>query len=115
MLQKVFSVLVLSGVLAAPVLGAQNAPSGQEARAAKPPVMVNLNTASLAELETLPGIGPKVAARIVEYRKMKGPFKKIEEISRLRQQAAIAVLRVRWRSRADRYEQSRSAEESGQA
>jgi DNA uptake protein ComE-like DNA-binding protein len=28
----------------------------------------------------LPGIGPKVAARIVEYRTTKGPFKKIEEL-----------------------------------
>lgn len=95
MLQKVFSVLVLSGVLAAPVLGAQNAPSGQEARAAKPPVMVNLNTASLAELETLPGIGSKVAARIVEYRKMKGPFRKIEELMNVQGIGEKAFLKLR--------------------
>jgi len=42
--------------------------------------VVNLNTASAAELEKLPGVGARTAARIVEYRQKKGPFKKIEEL-----------------------------------
>jgi competence protein ComEA len=42
--------------------------------------VVNLNTASVAELEVLPSIGAKTAARIVDYREKKGPFKKIEEL-----------------------------------
>ncbi len=37
------------------------------------------NTATVSELEVLPGIGARTAARIVEYREKKGPFKKIEE------------------------------------
>jgi competence protein ComEA len=41
---------------------------------------INLNTATAAELEKLPGIGQKVAARIVEYRQKNGPFKKVEEL-----------------------------------
>jgi len=42
--------------------------------------IVNLNTASASDLEALPGIGAKTAARIVEYRQKNGPFKKIEEL-----------------------------------
>jgi competence protein ComEA len=42
--------------------------------------MVNLNTASVAELETLPGIGPVLAQRIVEYRQTHGRFQVIEGV-----------------------------------
>ncbi len=35
---------------------------------------VNINTATQAELETLPGIGPALAARIIEYRDQNGLF-----------------------------------------
>ncbi|MCI9063630.1 MAG: helix-hairpin-helix domain-containing protein [Clostridia bacterium] len=41
---------------------------------------VNINKASQAELETLPGIGPSIASRIIEYRESKGKFSKIEDI-----------------------------------
>jgi competence protein ComEA len=45
---------------------------------------VNINTASLDELQTLPRIGEKVAQRIVDYRKEHGDFKKIEEIMKVK-------------------------------
>jgi competence protein ComEA len=41
---------------------------------------INLNTATIAQLETLPGIGKATAERILEYRQKSGGFKKVEEI-----------------------------------
>ena len=40
---------------------------------------VNLNTADVEELTTLPGIGPSLAERIVEYRRQNDGFRKIED------------------------------------
>jgi competence protein ComEA len=52
------------------------------AAAAKPAAtaVVNINTASATEIATLPGVGAKMAARIIEYRQKNGPFKKVEEL-----------------------------------
>jgi competence protein ComEA len=44
---------------------------------------VNINTASSAELESLPGIGPVIADRIVEYRINHGPFTDISDLTRV--------------------------------
>ena len=42
--------------------------------------LVNINTAGVVELESLPGIGPKMAQRIIDYRNIKGAFKNKIEI-----------------------------------
>ncbi len=42
--------------------------------------LVNINKATNFELEALPGIGPAIAQRIVEYRKKNGYFKSKEEL-----------------------------------
>ena len=45
-----------------------------------PTAKVNLNTASIEQLTTLPGVGPKLAARIVEYRQKSGTFRSTQEL-----------------------------------
>ena len=45
-----------------------------------PPVRTNLNTASAADLQRLPGIGPALAGRIVAYREANGPFRSPAQI-----------------------------------
>ena len=42
--------------------------------------LVNINTADLALLETLPGIGPATASKIIQYRDKNGLFKKTEDL-----------------------------------
>jgi len=56
-------------------LGAQSKPESEK---------ININTASATDLDKLPRIGPKVAQRIIDYRKEHGPFKKIEEIMKVK-------------------------------
>ncbi len=71
------SLLALMGLLVFNPGYAQNQPKSG-------PAKVNINTASAAELQNLPRIGPKVAQRIVDYRTQNGPFKKIEDIMKVR-------------------------------
>ncbi len=43
--------------------------------------LVNLNTATLDQLEALPGIGPVLAQRIIDYREQHGPFASVDDLS----------------------------------
>ena len=44
-----------------------------------PTAKVNINTATVEQLTTLPGVGPKLAARVIEYRQ-KTPFRSTQEL-----------------------------------
>jgi len=45
------------------------------------PPLIDLNTAGIDELKTLPGIGEVLAQRIVNYRSEHGPFKSLDELT----------------------------------
>ncbi len=45
---------------------------------------VNINTANQSELDSLPGIGPSIAQRIIEYREENGNFQKIEDLQNVK-------------------------------
>jgi competence protein ComEA len=96
MLRYRLTALALSLLIATSPLAAQSPTTSRDARTTAPAAaMINLNTATAAELEMLPGIGPKVAARIVEYRQKKGPFKKIEELMNVQGIGEKSFLKLR--------------------
>ena len=68
---------VLALLVVSPSYIRAQAPAASVEKAAP---VINLNTASAADLENLPGVGAKMAERIVEYRQKNGPFKKIEDL-----------------------------------
>ena len=73
--------LIVFAMMAPTVVGAQEKTPKTAAAASAP---VNLNTATVSQLEALPGIGMQVAERIVEYRQKNGGFKKVEDLMNVR-------------------------------
>jgi competence protein ComEA len=74
-------VLLLVTLLALLGGGAQ---AQERSPAAGPGSTVNLNSATLPQLEALPGIGRSTAERIIEYRQKNGGFKRIEDLMNVR-------------------------------
>ena len=48
------------------------------------PTFIDLNSATTEDLERLPSIGEKMAVRIVEYRRVNGPFKTVRQLQEVR-------------------------------
>lgn len=59
--------------------------------------VLDLNAASASELETLPGVGPRLAQRIVQARATRGGFRSISELDDVR--GVGPALIARWRDR----------------
>jgi competence protein ComEA len=87
-MRVVLMLLAVTAMAILPAAAAQQAKepaapakSSRSTKAAPAPATaVNLNTATQAQLESLPGVGPKAAQRILDYRKQNGSFKKIEDL-----------------------------------
>ena len=60
--------------------GSRSAPKAKAPTASSP---LSLNSATLAQLDTLPGIGPVMANRIFAYRKLNGPFTLIDDLKKV--------------------------------
>jgi len=81
-MRALFVLLALAALAVAPAAAQQKStPKSTSAKGAPTAsAPLNINTATLAQLETLPGLGRAVAERIVEYRDKNGNFKKVEDL-----------------------------------
>ena len=87
-MRVLFMLLAIAAMAVIPAAAAQQAKAspapGAKAAASKPAAApsapININTATQAQFESLPGVGAKAAQRILEYRKQNGPFKKVEDL-----------------------------------
>lgn len=64
-------------------IGGEGSRGTQESSASGQGARININTAGLAELQTLPGIGPARAQAIIAYREKNGPFQDISELKKV--------------------------------
>ena len=60
--------------------GTEGGSSGKAVRETENGSVVNINLASMSELQLLPGVGPSTAQKIVDYRQQNGKFQRIEDI-----------------------------------
>jgi competence protein ComEA len=72
--------LLLIGVTAPPGVAGQPGAAAPAAGDAAPGGKVNLNTATLAQLDTLPGVGPVLAQRILDHRERHGGFRSVGDL-----------------------------------
>ena len=77
-----------SAAAQAPEAAPADAPGMQSER-------IDLNSATSVELETLPGVGPRTAERILDYRREHGGFERIEDLMDVRGIGERTFLRLR--------------------
>jgi len=76
------ALLTNNGKVYIPIAGMVS-PSIPIASSASPATLVNINTADATTLDTLPGVGPVYAGRIIEYRGKNGNFKRKEDLMKV--------------------------------
>lgn len=56
---------------------------------------MDLNRATAEDLVRLPGVGPRLAGRLISYREKHGPFRSVEELTRIRGIGPVKVRAIR--------------------
>jgi competence protein ComEA len=84
-MRRIVMVLLLLGLATSSGLCHESSPVPPASAAAPTaPTPVDLNAATPEQLDTLPGIGPALAARIVAYRDEHGPFTEVEQLNKVK-------------------------------
>ena len=87
MITRILMAAILGIAVSAAAASAQNKATTPKAAAtvtATATAPVNLNTATVEQLATIPGVGPRMAERIIDYRQKNGGFKKVEDLMNVR-------------------------------
>ena len=79
---RIWIPLTILGLLAAVLILAKEKPSAKREQkpSSEEKQLIDVNQASAEDFSRLPGIGPKLAERIVDFRKKQGPFRRIEDL-----------------------------------
>ena len=93
MTRRIVTLSVLAALAAGPAIMVVATPPADAAPVEK----ININTASVKELQKLDGVGRGVAQRIVDYREANGPFKRGEDLRKVEGVGAATFERNRER------------------
>ena len=88
----VVGLLASSPAVHAKSMGKKAVSSAKAAGVSNP---LDINSATAKELQVLPGIGPKIAQRIVDYREAHGPFTSVDDLSKVKGIGAKKLEKIR--------------------